>query len=110
MAALSLTRARALYASGDFEGALIEFRALADQGHAGAQLHVGEIFRDRRRSAWDLIAAHMWLDLAASGLSGELRQRAVDARDGIARRLTSEQLASARRCAREWRPVPRTAS
>ena len=50
----------------------------------------------------DDVEAHMWLNLAASRLAGEQRQRTVAARDIVAARMTSADLSEAQRRAREW--------
>ena len=48
--------------------------------------------------------AHMWLNLAASKLTGERREQTVDLRDLVAERLTPAALMEAQRLAREWQP------
>ena len=50
----------------------------------------------------DNLAAHMWLNLAASRLSGKRHQSAVSARDAVAERMTPEGINEAQRRAREW--------
>jgi uncharacterized protein len=53
----------------------------------------------------DYVEAYMWLKLAASRSSGDLRQKSVDLRDFIAWTMTTQEIAEAqRRLAREWKP------
>ncbi len=47
------------------------------------------------------VEAHMWFNLAAAQSSGENRDRYVKARDDLAERMTSEQVAEAQRRARK---------
>ena len=50
----------------------------------------------------DNVEAHMWLNLAASRLTGEQRERTVTGRDDLAARMTPADLSPAQRRAREW--------
>jgi hypothetical protein len=49
----------------------------------------------------DYVAAHVWLDLAAFRARGPLREQYSAERDGVARKLTPEQVAEAKRRALE---------
>jgi hypothetical protein len=44
----------------------------------------------------------MWYNLAASRLTGTLRDNAVGGRDRVADRMNPTQIAEAQRLAREW--------
>ena len=46
----------------------------------------------------------MWHNLAASALTGNLRQRAIESRDALAGLMTRADLSEAQRLAREWEP------
>ena len=46
----------------------------------------------------------MWFNIAASQWTGEKREQAVENRDRMAEKMTSEQIAEAQRLAREWKP------
>ncbi len=49
--------------------------------------------------------AHMWFNLAASTFPpGEDRDKAVEDRDHVAKRMTPAQISEAEKLAREWRP------
>ena len=50
----------------------------------------------------DYVQAHMWFNLAASRLTGEERERAVNNRDLAAGLMIPDQLSEAQRLAREW--------
>ena len=50
----------------------------------------------------DNVEAHMWLNLAASRLTGVEHEQAVATRDGVAARMTPADLREAQRRAREW--------
>ena len=52
----------------------------------------------------DAVRAHIWINLAASQLSGEERERVGKVRDFIASKLTPDQLAKAQELARNWQP------
>jgi hypothetical protein len=54
--------------------------------------------------AQDYVEAHMWLDLAASRVSGDDQKKYADARGWVAKMMTSPQIAEAQRLAREWKP------
>jgi TPR repeat protein len=50
----------------------------------------------------DDVQAHMWYNLAASRETGEQRESAVEARDGVAGQMIPTQIAEAQRLFREW--------
>ena len=76
------------------------FRQAAEQGYAEAQYNLGIMYA--RGDPEDYVQAHMWLDLAASRLTGEARENAVRGRDIVAGRMTPDQLAEAQRLGRDW--------
>jgi hypothetical protein len=54
----------------------------------------------------DNVAAHMWANIAEPKLRpGEERDKAIEIRTLVEGRMTPEQIAEARRMAREWRPM-----
>ena len=85
---------------GDYDRAVQEFRLLAEQGHAQAQVNLGIIYSQGRGVLKDSVQAYRWYTLAA-GQGGEL---AGKFKDHLEKSLTLEQLAEAQRLAREWRP------
>ena len=77
------------------------YRRSAEQGHAVAQFYLGLMYDQGRGVPQDDADAHTWLNLAASRLTGEQRERAVTARDAVAERMTDRS--EEQRRAREWR-------
>ena len=91
----------------DIAKAVALYNTAAEQGLAGAQLYVGLMYAKGHGVPKDNVMGHMWLNLAASRLTGEFldgkpRDLAVVARDVVAKMLTPAQLAEAQRRAREW--------
>jgi len=85
---------------GDYGRALREFRLLAEQGHAQAQVNLGIIYSQGRGVPKDSVQAYRWYTLAAAkGL-----KEAVKGRDLLEKRMTPAQLAEAQWLAREWKP------
>ena len=98
----------AMYSAGrgtpqDFVEAVRWWRSAAEQGHAAAQFNLGQSLFYGRGVLQNLVEAHMWLSLAAARLpSGPGGNFAIRERDAVGARLTSAQIAVARRLAREW--------
>ena len=67
---------------------------------------LGRMYANGRGVPQDYVEAHMWFNLAGAQLAGEDRELAVKARDGVAARMTADQIADAQRRAREWTPTP----
>ena len=76
------------------------YRRAAEQGHATAQHGLGVMYSDGLGVPQDYVEAHMWLNLAASQLTGQSRERAVAARDALARQMTPAKLREAQSRAR----------
>ena len=81
------------------------FRLAADQGLAAAHYRLGVMYRDGEGVTQDLVAAHMWMSLAAARLSAAGRFTYAQARDLVAKEMTAEQITEAQRRAREWKPA-----
>jgi hypothetical protein len=78
------------------------YRRAAEQGFPDAQLNLGIACALGRGVPQDLMEAYQWLELAADSFATEeQRDRAVRARDLIALRMVPEQIARARRLARD---------
>jgi hypothetical protein len=80
-------------------------RLAADHGLAGAQFNLGMMYAEGHGVAQDYVQAHMWLNLAASqlpALGKDQRNTTVDARDRVASKMTSPQIAEAKELAFEW--------
>ena len=72
------------------------------RGDAEAQVNLGVRYSNGRGVPQDDVQAHMWFNLAASRLIGEERERVVRSRDLAAGRMTPDEIAEAKRLAREW--------
>ncbi len=93
------------YDRGDYATALKEWRPLAEQGDAEAQIQVGTMYENSVGFPQDYVLAHMWFNLAATHLPADLTQDlAALNRDFIEKRMTPDQVAEAHRIAREWKP------
>ncbi len=80
-------------------------RKAAEQGNARAQVMLGAIYGLGEGVPRDNVQAHVWYNLAVSKLPpGEVRDKAVKARDVVAKRMTPAQIAKAQKLAREWKP------
>lgn|GEM_PF-3864191 len=105
-ASADLQSALNAYQRRDYVSAAREFRVLARQGVADAQLALGGLYASGVGVPQDYVQAHKWLNLAAA----QGKSRAARARDRIAGRMTRDQIARARRMAREFKPVPAAAA
>ena len=82
----------------------------AEQGHVVAQAKLGAMYAMGRGVPQDYVQAHKWFNLAASRLSSseqEFRDKAVQARNEVASKMTPAQIAEAQRLKREWQPRQR---
>ncbi len=97
-----------LYAFGqgvpeDYAFALRLYRLAAEQGDADAQNNLGGMYAEGLGVARDPVQAYMWLELAAAaGLELARRNRAF-----MARSMSPEQIAVARKLAADWRAAHR---
>ena len=76
-------------------------RKAADQGYAGAQVWLGNNYRDGEGVPRSYVLAYMWYSLAAASPIG-IGYDAPGSRDRLAARMTPDQIAEAQRLAREW--------
>jgi TPR repeat protein len=96
----------------DYAEAVRWFRKAANQDNAMAQFNLGIAYATGDGLPKDNVQAHMWFNLAAShpywtrdpSLEKKRREKAVAARDEVAAKMTSAQIAEAQRLAREWKP------
>ncbi len=84
----------------DYTEAAKWLRRAADQGLVYAQVILGLMYDFGKGVPEDIVKAHMWWSLAAS----RGHESATVARDILADRMTSAQLAEAQKLAREWKP------
>ena len=99
---------RTAWKAGRYAEALNEWRGAARKGDRRAMVALGRAFVKGLGVPQDFIEAHKWFNLAAA--RGDAK--AVAERDALAKRMTVEERAEARKLARAWRPAggPRTSS
>ena len=76
------------------------YRLAANQGVADAQLNLGVMYGKGYGVMQDYTRALMWWTIAAS----QGHETARKNRDIVAKRMTPEQIAEAKRLARDWKP------
>ena len=84
------------------------FRMAAEQGAAGAQFILGDLYANGDGVAQDYVQAHKWYGLAVSrfpALEKVERDFAVKSRDRVATKMTPAQIAEAQKLARKWKPT-----
>jgi uncharacterized protein len=81
----------------DYAEALKWYRLAAAQGEADAQYNLGVMYARGQGVAQDDVRAHMWFNLGA--VSGDAQS--AESRDVAARGMTPQQIAEARKLARE---------
>jgi hypothetical protein len=96
-----------LYASGrgvpqDEAQAAKWFLESAEQGDTFAQGFLGTMYNQGRGVPQDYVEAHKWMNLAAARTFGIYQERFVEGRDAVAKKMTPDQLAEARKRANEW--------
>lgn len=83
------------------------FRASAEAGNPQAQLELGYMLAVGRGVIQDYVESYKWYTLGiARKDAGEERDRAVNTREELQRRMTPAHVAEAQRRARAWRPKP----
>lgn len=90
-----------------YADALKWFHKGADQGDAAAQFNLGLMYRDSQGVQQNYVLAHMWFNIAASQFAAskkEDRDGAIKARDYLATKMTTAQIAKAQKLAHEWKP------
>ena len=90
---------RAAWDAGRHTEAAAQWRAAARANDVRAMLALGRAFAKGVGVPQDFVEAHKWLNLAAGRGSAE----AVAERDALAREMTVEERAEARKLARAWR-------
>ena len=80
----------------------------AEHGNHYAQQFLARLYRDGRGVARDKVQAYKWLDLAIPGLKASpARDSWIEMRAQLGATMTVEEIAEARRLAREWTPKVR---
>ncbi|MWJ29116.1 hypothetical protein GPM19_13070 [Halomonas sp. ZH2S] len=88
------------YEQQEYRQALQEFGDAARNGDADAQYMLGRLNEAGNGTTQNFVQAHKWYNLAAA----RGHRHAAEARDALAERMTSEQIARAQQAARGWQP------
>jgi TPR repeat protein len=81
--------------------AMFWFSQAAEHGDGLACAKLGWMYAEGQGVLQDSVQAHMWYSLAAA--QGD--QSAAEARDALAKQMTSAQTAEAQKLARKWKPI-----
>jgi len=90
----------------NYEAAAGWLNEAAQQGAPTAQFLLGLLFDKGYGVPMDWVQAEVWLNLAASQATGRERDYWSRMRDGVAQKLTLDQLAQAQQRAYAWAPTP----
>ncbi|WP_416140439.1 peptidoglycan-binding protein [Halomonas sp. HK25] len=88
------------YERQEYRQALQEFGEAARRGDADAQYMLGRLYETGNGTAQDFVQAHQWYNLAAA----RGHRHSAAARDSLAERMTSGQVAEAQQATRGWQP------
>lgn len=88
----------------DFIQAEHWYREAAEQGEPFAQASLGILYGFGKGVKQDLVQAYMWYELATERTTGGDRGTIAEMRDDLAAKMTTQQLAEAKKLAREWKP------
>lgn len=88
----------------DYAMAASWYRKSADQGNVWAEASLGILYHAGKGLPHDDVQAEMWFTISADRAPENDRETIADMRDSVARHLTAQQIAEARRLAREWKP------
>ncbi|MEA2934676.1 MAG: uncharacterized protein QOD74_1322, partial [Variibacter sp.] len=86
--------------------AIYWYRRAAEQGNAVGQHLLGLMYDKGMGVATDHVAAHIWLNIAASRTKGAEHEDNVRLRDAVASKMSLGQLSDAQYAARVWAPKP----
>jgi len=81
----------------DYSQARQWYEKAAAQGHALAQNNLAELYYAGLGVQQDYVRAYMWVNLAAVHMKGDEQKQAAENRDDVARHMTPEQIAEAKR-------------
>jgi uncharacterized protein len=91
----------------DYPEALKWFRKAGAQEYVPALNYIGTMYRDGHGVRQDNVQAYMWFNLAVAKSKSERgAQFLAQDRDGIAAKMTPEQIAEAKRLTSSWQPTP----
>ena len=79
-------------------------RNAALQGQLHAQYKLGILYVNGNGVSQDFVVAYLWLSLSTRHIAGS-GSEAVRQRDMLAARMSSSQIAEAKKLVRDWRPM-----
>jgi uncharacterized protein len=86
----------------DYKEAVKWYQRSADQGNASAQHLLGRMYEQGYGVAQNFIWAYLWFDLATTNtVNRDLFKEAVEARDTVTKKMTSQQIALAQESTKE---------
>ena len=89
----------------DYDEAVRWFRRAADQDDGAAQYNLAFMYETGRGVRKDLVYAYMWFDLAGRSAETPAHQvYAIQYRDGVASKMTPDQIAKAKQLVADWLP------
>ncbi len=80
------------------------YHMAADQGDPFAQAGLAILYQFGKGVKVDLVEACMWYTLASNGSKGGDHESIADMLDDVTKLMTPDQIAEARKRAREWKP------
>ncbi|MCL7942184.1 CIA30 family protein [Halomonas sp. ATCH28] len=100
LASADYTEGMRYYERQEYRQALQEFGEAARSGDADAQYMLGRLHEAGNGTTQDFVQAHKWYNLAAA----RGHRHAAEARDSLAGRMTTGQVAEAQQATRGWEP------
>lgn len=95
----------------DYPQALAWWRRAAEQQFVKAQYQLGGMYAEGKAIRPDLVLAYMWFDIARENAKRKsYRQRATKKRDLVAKHMSADQIATARKLVRDWQKNHRAKS
>jgi hypothetical protein len=79
----------------------------AEQGDADAQVNLGVMYSAARGTSQNLVQAHKWFNVAASRYPRSergKREQAIRNSERLAEKMSPDEIAEAKKLAREWQP------
>ena len=80
------------------------YQIAADQGYAPAQHSLGIMYVEGRGVSQNDVQAHMWFDLSASQSAGKTREKIIENKNILAKKMTREEVERARQLVHTWAP------
>ncbi len=87
----------------DYPQALAWLRKSAEQQFVKAQYQLGALYSEGKAVRPSLVLAYMWFDIARENAKrNSIKRRAAKTRDLVARQMSPDQIATAKKLVRDW--------